>query len=279
MRFSTITMKRATYLTSLSLFVTLCATTLAGLISCPDCGKQVSDRAFMCPSCGCPSNAIQLAATSNQAVKAELPFYCHSLVRVISDQGDGLGVCFKDSSQLYVLTSQSLLAGAQSLSIIKIIDGQAIPYSSIELACDRNLARLAVNTTNLQPLAIAATGNADRTLVYIATNRTVAVMQTGDMDGPLPAGTPLLDSATNLVMVIGTLGGKHAENVASVPSWVPVQPMVYRTQTMLLQKAGKRNNKSPVILKQLQETKWLTPYLAQQADALIKDIKQLRSVP
>ena len=29
------------------------------LINCPDCGRQVSDRASFCPNCGCPSSAWQ----------------------------------------------------------------------------------------------------------------------------------------------------------------------------------------------------------------------------
>ncbi|MBR2790769.1 MAG: zinc ribbon domain-containing protein [Eggerthellaceae bacterium] len=30
------------------------------LITCPDCGHQVSDRASFCPNCGCPSSAWQI---------------------------------------------------------------------------------------------------------------------------------------------------------------------------------------------------------------------------
>jgi hypothetical protein len=32
------------------------------LISCPECGKQVSDRAPACPNCGCPINTAPVAA-------------------------------------------------------------------------------------------------------------------------------------------------------------------------------------------------------------------------
>ncbi|MFH0909061.1 MAG: zinc ribbon domain-containing protein [bacterium] len=271
-------MIRASYLAGFILVASLCSAALAGLIPCPDCGKQVSDRAVMCPSCGCPGDAIRAAAQSNQTAKIELPSFCHSLVRVTSDQGEGAGVCIQTPSQLYVLTAQNLMAGAQSLALTKMLDGQSIAYTSIELAADRNLARLAVNATNLHPLAMADTNSADLALVYVATNGTVAVMQTGAVSGQLPVGTPLLDAATNLVMVIGTSDGKHAETVASVPAWVPVQPLTYRTQTTLLQKAGKRTGDYPAVLQQLQETKWLTPYLAQQAETLIKELQQ-RSGP
>lgn len=32
------------------------------LINCPECGKQVSDRALSCPDCGCPINTAHIAA-------------------------------------------------------------------------------------------------------------------------------------------------------------------------------------------------------------------------
>jgi len=233
----------------------------------------------MCPHCGCPGEAIHSVVESNRTANVELPSFCHSLVLVTSDQGTGVGVCIRNSAQLYVLTSQNLLAGAQSLTLAKMLDGHAIPYTSIELASDRNLVRLAVNATNLQAISIADSNRADLALTYVASNKTVALMQTGAVKGPLPAGTPLLDAATNLVMVLGSADAKHAANVASVPTWVRVQPLSYRTQTSLLIRAGKRNGDGPAVLKQLQETKWLTPYLAQQAETLAKELQQQRSAP
>jgi hypothetical protein len=228
----------------------------------------------MCPSCGCPAEAIRAATQANMTGKVALPSFCHSLIRVTSDQGEGAGACIQIASQLYVLTAQHLLAGAQSLSLAKMFDGEPIPYSSIELASDRNLARLAVNSTNVHPLALAQATNADLALVYVATNTSVIIIHPGQANNPLPAGTPLLDAATNLVMVLGATGGKQAANVASVPLWVLVQPLAYRTQTTLLQKAAKPAVDRAATVTQLQETKWLTPYLAQQAQTLITDLKQ-----
>lgn len=257
----------------------LCTAALAGLLPCPDCGMQISDRAVMCPACGCPGEAILAAAQSNKTAEIELPAYCHSLISVSSDQGTGVGVCIQGAGQLYVLTPQSLLAGAQSLSLTKVLDGQSVPYSAIELAADRDLVRLVVSSTNLQPLAVASADSADIAVVHIATNNTVVLMRTGEITGPLPAGSPLVDAATNVVLMVTTDGGKHAVGVASVSSWVPAQPLAYRTQTTLLREAAERRGDVTSLLQQLQETEWLTPYLAQQAESLIKSLGQDGSNP
>lgn len=39
------------------------------LITCPECGRQVSNRAASCPSCGCPINAPE----ASKAIKIQLP--------------------------------------------------------------------------------------------------------------------------------------------------------------------------------------------------------------
>ena len=39
------------------------------LINCPECGKQVSDRAASCPDCGCPISATPTVAPQADASK------------------------------------------------------------------------------------------------------------------------------------------------------------------------------------------------------------------
>jgi len=46
-----------------------------GLVTCPDCGKRVSDRAIACPSCGCPISESRdelLQAESNRVLEEKL---------------------------------------------------------------------------------------------------------------------------------------------------------------------------------------------------------------
>ena len=38
------------------------------LITCPDCGKQVSSRATSCPNCGCPITEMELPTTTYKAI-------------------------------------------------------------------------------------------------------------------------------------------------------------------------------------------------------------------
>lgn len=37
------------------------------LIKCPECGKEISDRAAACPNCGCPIKSISTAGTPSYA--------------------------------------------------------------------------------------------------------------------------------------------------------------------------------------------------------------------
>ena len=129
------------------------ATAFAVLVKCPDCDRQVSDHALMCPNCGCAGDYIRELLKTNVTETAEPPAFFRSLVVVTSDKAAGVGVCVRDATGSYVVTSQDLLAGAESLSLALAVGGEPLPYTSIELADDRNLARLPIAGTNAQPLA------------------------------------------------------------------------------------------------------------------------------
>ena len=44
------------------------------LIKCPECGKQISDRAPACPSCACPIKPITIEATGKKWKGLQLIF-------------------------------------------------------------------------------------------------------------------------------------------------------------------------------------------------------------
>lgn len=44
------------------------------LIKCVDCGKEVSDRAAVCPNCGCPIKcSLEETHTNNTVIQQEIP--------------------------------------------------------------------------------------------------------------------------------------------------------------------------------------------------------------
>jgi hypothetical protein len=45
------------------------------LVRCPECGRQVSDKAAMCPGCGHPSAKIKPGLSNNQARQKSLAFF------------------------------------------------------------------------------------------------------------------------------------------------------------------------------------------------------------
>lgn len=49
------------------------------LIKCPECGKEISDKASICPNCGCPINTEnagpKLVHSKQNYVKIKIPFF------------------------------------------------------------------------------------------------------------------------------------------------------------------------------------------------------------
>ncbi|MDA0577183.1 MAG: zinc ribbon domain-containing protein [Verrucomicrobia bacterium] len=263
----------------LTLAILGCFAQAAELIPCPDCEQLASPRAVMCPHCGCPGDAIRAASANaeSQAVmeaQRKAPDFGSSLVWVTSDRGEGVGVCIQSASQLYVVTAQNLLAGAQSLTLVKVTNGESLPYTAIELASDRDLVRLPVISTNLLPLTVSSGSTAGMALIHVASNNTVALVAPNSEIGKLPTGTPFLDLATNVVQILAAANPNGAIDLASVPSWVSVQPLTYRIQTALLLEARKDHNDPAALLKRLTETAWLTPFLTEQAVRVIGEIRR-----
>ena len=252
----------------------------AELVPCPDCAHSVSSRAMMCPYCGCPGAAIQAAAGSNLVSAAKSPEFFDSLVQVQSDTGSGFGVCVQYPQGSFILTVQDLLMGAQTLLITRARDGEAVTYASIEIAADRNLARLAVVGTNVWPLVVSAAPRPDFAIVHVSTNNACALVPSEAPGATFPIGTPLVDASTNVVGLCLVPGETALERIVAVESWIPVQPLTFRTQTLLLRQAAQANLSGVTnIIAQIQQTEWLTPYLAQRAAAIVRQLQQEENTP
>lgn len=74
------------------------------LIKCPECGKEVSDKAKFCPNCGCPSDVLLKAKDENPIEKCP---YCNS------ESIDSDGYCnecgMKITTKLYQRTEENIL--------------------------------------------------------------------------------------------------------------------------------------------------------------------------
>lgn len=57
------------------------------LIQCPECGKEISDKADACPNCGCPSSQWKQEPVEERKVKAR---QCSRCQKVFSPK---LGAC------------------------------------------------------------------------------------------------------------------------------------------------------------------------------------------
>ena len=57
------------------------------LIKCPECGKQISDRAAACPNCGCPVNSNNTTPqTDNNSKYAQIRVVCKTATLKIDGQ-------------------------------------------------------------------------------------------------------------------------------------------------------------------------------------------------
>lgn len=253
----------------------------AGLVACPDCGRQVSARALLCPGCGCPGKAIaeaaQPAATNQPPAR---PAFHRSLIQVRSDQAEGWGVAVADGATVQVVTSLELL-GAQSLELHSRTTTSVVAYVSIELADDCALARFRTTDTNLFALRWEA-GSTEGFLVQPdqGTNGLRLVAASLQPDGTVNcpsgstrpvAGTPVLSRSTNLLAVIASGAPDAPKAVTASPArrWVPLQPSDFRRQMALVCEARTARPASRrQLANRLREAAWSTAYLKEFAAQL-----------
>ncbi len=151
----------------------------AALLTCPDCGKQVSTHARSCPSCGCPvriiiDQSVSSHGTGNKTVVTNhQPTTCYSIVKnslvtVQTDTGTGSGFVVSLDGKKYVISNAHVLAGASEITLI-MPDGTRLQWTQLSLAQHRDLVRLAIvdaPQVHALPIHCGAINIGDHVTVY-----------------------------------------------------------------------------------------------------------------
>ena len=252
------------------------------LIDCPDCGQMVSERAIMCPQCGCPASGIVEAVELKHA--AEKLLAPRSVVNVCSDSVVGCAVVVNKDNKTYLLMDYSLLDATTSLSITLLATNIAVGYRNLQFAQNKPFARFVTDDTNIVSIAMInnMTPEFEKDKIWLTSNIFNDCIYSGnvqisdnlelvsrDTDIKLVA---VADGETNLVGLVCNVGGKQVLSLMTDDiEWVSVSPLDYRNQTKLLVKAEKivAGGSLPVdMVEKLGNTKWATDILKKRAEKL-----------
>lgn len=221
------------------------------LIDCPDCKNPVSRRAILCPNCGCPGEAIQLAVHKEE--EAARP---KSVVTVISEQKQGSGAVIKDEEGMFVVFDTFLLAETDLLELRSVGDNSNIPYTSIQLLKNGGLIRLKIDSELVEALSISQS-DTEATKYF-------------DADGFLTAPEVAVLSLDPQGRCNGINVGKSIIPLNSKSNWKAVQPRELRKQINELarMKAEKAAGLSPN--SKIPPSDWLTSYFAKLSESLTR---------
>ncbi len=116
------------------------------LMHCPDCGREVSKRALMCPNCGLKGEVI--AEEAARLAKAEEPPPDDAILADFGDHRErAVPVMFGEKP--YAVMPLEKLVGLKTMTLSFVSTNAPISYASIEVASAMPLVRFGITETNL----------------------------------------------------------------------------------------------------------------------------------
>lgn len=248
------------------------AVSAGNLIDCPDCDQPVSYRALLCPHCGCPGDAIKEAAAALKA-EAEGPAAL-PLAQLTSDHGQGFAVAVADGEKRFLVMDMMLIADSSSLTITPLTTNTPLAYWNMQVADREPLVRFETDATNLLFMGQSINQTSE-------TDSGFSLMPDGSVTEATRNAVPgqnavaAVDATTNVIAFVSG-GGQRKIPVGGV-TWKDVKPAPFRQQLALLKEAEKAlglGKDDPEIAGRLEETKWLSAYLADQARGLVMKMRR-----
>lgn len=112
------------------------------LVPCPDCGREVSPRALMCPGCGCRGEVIEQVARAEQDLAQT-----GCVLRLSFGAKSAKAYPVEMEGRRFVVAAFDAAIGGDR---IELFDGtKNVPWRTAELAVAAPLIRLQIEETNL----------------------------------------------------------------------------------------------------------------------------------
>lgn len=116
-----------------------------GLIACPDCGREVSPRALMCPGCGCRGEVIAEEAAKREQAEVVEP---DKFIR--ADFGDRIEIArpvIMDGAHYAVIDFEKVV-GLDTLVLLFASTNAPVAYGKPQLAKSVPVMRFPITETN-----------------------------------------------------------------------------------------------------------------------------------
>lgn len=251
------------------------------LFPCPDCEKDVSPYAVMCPNCGCPGARIEAAVAKVKTDEVKEKLKPIPLFQIDTGLNSGYGVGLSVGANKYLVMDARILWNASSLTITPLTTNSLITYSKLQLSLNSPLARFSTDDTNITYLTASQAVSSEKELKWILPDDGVDgyckfITVEPDADTFQLRLVAVVDMRTNLVGVVYKTEEKYLYAMPIEKGWINTTPSIFRKQTSLLLRAEqeiKDDKLTAETRKNLSNTKWLTSSLKTEANKILKQNK------